>query len=222
MASAAPGAWAFARAAADRIVGGKADDSVVRGVLAQWIAENGWGWPPARRNPGNLSRGWAASFNYPFTVQTPNPQPSNPIVTFATLSGGAYCYADGIRAFPRYNRAQAKAVAGDGLGFAVALCDAGYGTNASTVRSVYAILGNPPKPAYGHAVTTARLHLRTGAGRRFPDNGPILPVKTALVVYSKVKGGSYPCNGTTMYTWLHVKAGTRTGYVAAGFTKETK
>jgi hypothetical protein len=218
MATASAGAWAYARAAANRLVGGTASDSVVRGVLAQWIAENGWGWPAPRRNPGNLARGWAAAFKYPFTVQSPNPQPGNPIVTFATLSDGAYCYADGLRAFPRYNAAQAKAVAGDGLGFALAVCAAGYGTNSSTVKSVYAMLGNPPHavpPATYH--TTAPLYLRSGAGTNYRALR-LLPKGTAIAVVATVSGGAYRYGGVTRHDWLRCRAGTQSGYVAAAWT----
>src|SRR5439155_11605369 len=96
MTTIAQGAWDLAGRAADRITGTSAHPSVVRGVLAQWIAEHGYQWPFSRRNPGNLARAWAGSFSYPFVVQVPNPQPSNPIVTFATLAGGADCYAAGL------------------------------------------------------------------------------------------------------------------------------
>lgn len=141
------GAWGAARSAADRIVGRRADDSVVRGVLAQWIAENGWRWPPPRNNPGNLARGWAANFSYPFYWTDPNPQPSNPIVTFRRLADGVDCYAEGLVRFGRYALAVQAARAGRGLDFSVQVCRAGYGTRESTVRTVYAALGGVALPA---------------------------------------------------------------------------
>jgi hypothetical protein len=219
MATAGAGAWAYARAAANRLVGGTAQESVVRGVLSQWIAESGWGWPPLRRNPGNLARGWAKGLGYPFSVQTPNPQPSNPIVTFATLKGGAYAYADGLRAYPRYNTAQALATKGDGLGFAVAVCRAGYGTNEATVKSVYALLGNPPKPSVGYRVTTARVYLRTGAGTAYRAI-ELLGIAAKLVTLAAVRGGAYTVNGQRRTDWYRVRAPSgKTGYVAAAYTK---
>ena len=110
-------AWDLARRAADRIVGRPAHPSVVKAVLAQWIAEHGVQYPFSRNNPGNAARAWAAAFPYPFTVHFPNPQPGNPIVTFATQQGGADCYAAGLVAFDRYNAAVTAARAGDGLQF---------------------------------------------------------------------------------------------------------
>lgn len=169
-------AWDLAGRAADRIVGGRAHPSVAQAVLAQWIAEHGVQWPFSRNNPGNLARGWARSFPFPFTISTPNPQPGNPIVTFASLAAGADCYAQGLVAFPRYNAAVAAARAGDGLLFAVRVCQAGFGTRESTVRSVYAALRAPATPTpgptsgganvairYAQVSTTAtRLRLRQG------------------------------------------------------------
>jgi hypothetical protein len=201
-------------------VAGTATDSVVRGVLSQWIAESGWGWPPLRRNPGNLARGWAKGFGYPYTVQNPNPQPSNPIVTFTTLKGGAYCYADGLRAYPRYNTAQQLAEHGDGLGFAVAVCRAGYGTSESTVRSVYALLGNPPHPAPQVRITTARVYLRSGASTAYRAL-ELLPIGARLAVLASVRGGAYTAGGVRHTDWYRVKAPSgRTGYVAAAYTRK--
>lgn len=140
-------AWDTARLAADRIVGRPAHPSVTRAVLAQWIAENGWHWPPPRNNPGNLARGWAANFDIPFRWETPNPQPGNPIVTFRRPADGAICYALGLARFSRYASAVVAARAGSGLEFAVRVCRAGYGTRESAVRTVYAALGGAPAPA---------------------------------------------------------------------------
>lgn len=169
-------AWDLAARAADRTTGTRAHPSVARGVLAQWIAEHGYQWPFSRNNPGNLARGWAAAFPYPFTVHFPNPQPGNPIVTFGGLAAGADCYAAGLVAFPRYAGAVSKARAGDGLGFAVAVCRAGFGTRESAVRTVYAALRppaaeHPPTQPGGHdpmiryagvSSTRTRLGLRAG------------------------------------------------------------
>lgn len=154
------GAWDLARRAADKLVGRSADQSVVKGVLAQWVAEHGVQWPFSRNNPGNLARGWAIHFPYPYEVRFPNPQPSNPIVTFASQAGGADCYSAGLVAFDRYNLAVAKARAGDGLGFAVEVCRAGYGTRETTVRSVYAGLAGSTLPPAGPALSGGNVMIR--------------------------------------------------------------
>lgn len=222
MATMPSGAWTAARLAADRLVAGTAAASVVRGVLAQWIAENGWTWPPPRRNPGNLARGWAAVFSYPYSIQTPNPQPGNPIVTFATVAGGASCYADGLRTFARYADALSKARAGDGLGFALAVCAAGYGTNATTTRNVYAALGGEPSSApsanagganvairYCPVTATAtKMQLRGGQPAYDRPGGTAVThmAHDAAVPYVGLAGS---VNGTS---WRAVVIGTRWSY----------
>src|SRR4051812_830888 len=121
--------WDVAEVAAARVAGGPPTRSLVAGVLAQWIAENAWGVPPPRNNPGNLARGWTDAFAFPCHVAPGhNPQPGNPIMTFDKLEDGALCYADGLRRFKRYADAVAFAKAGKGLKFATAICAAGYGT----------------------------------------------------------------------------------------------
>jgi hypothetical protein len=133
--------WNLAEIAAERLAGGAVTPSLVTGVLAQWIAENGWAFPPPRNNPGNLSKGWTDDFAFPCHVAPGhNPQPGNPIMTFDALDDAALCYAAGLAAFSRYRTPVALGKAGDGLGFAVEICKAGYGTRESTVRSVFATL----------------------------------------------------------------------------------
>ncbi len=132
--------WGLAQVTADRLIGQPANRSLAAGVLAQWIAENGWGFPPRRNNPGNLSKGWTDKFDLPCHAVNPNPQPGNPIMTFDRLEDGAKCYAAGLTAFKRYRDAITAGKAGDGLGFAIAVCQAGYGTRESTVKSVFATL----------------------------------------------------------------------------------
>lgn len=169
-------AWDLAARAADRITGRRSDPSVARAILAQWTAEHGYQWPFSRNNPGNLARRWAQVFPFAFSVQFPNPQPGNPIVTYGRLQDGADAYAAGLVAFPRYAAAVGKARAGDGLGFAVAVCQAGFGTRESAVRTVYAALRAPVTPGPGPTpggsnvairysqvtATRTRLRLRTG------------------------------------------------------------
>lgn len=186
MASLPPAAWQAARSAADHLVGRRADPSVVRAILAQWVAENGWTWPPPRNNPGNLARGWAANFAFPFYWTTPNPQPGNPIVNFRSVGHGAEAYAQGLRTFGRYAQAVQAARAGRGLDFAVGVTRAGYGTRESTVRTVYAALGGSsepaaPPPARGHdamivyaqvAGTRTRMRLSRGQDLAEFPGGP--------------------------------------------------
>jgi hypothetical protein len=186
MATMPQAAWDLAQRAADHLTGTHAHPDVARGVLAQWIAEHGYQWPFSRNNPGNLAHGWAAVFPYPFSVQTPNPQPGNPIVTFARQEGGADCYAAGLTSFSRYAPAVHQARLGLGLDFAVLVCRAGYGTRESTVRVVYATLQRPaspvPAPAPGGsdvairyvqvAATPERMTLRAGQPLYAHPGGP--------------------------------------------------
>ena len=167
-----PRVWPYARLAAAIVNGGRAAaPSVVAGVVAQWTCESGHGWPPARNNPANLARGFVAGLGVPYTVGEPNPQPGNPIVTFATIAAGASAYARGLVAIPRYAPAIARARAGDGKGFADAVCRAGFGTSQACVDSVYAGLVVPPPPAPRDNIecrSTVGAMLRTGPGQRYP------------------------------------------------------
>jgi hypothetical protein len=121
-----PRHWSDARTAADKIVGSGASPDVIRAVLAQWICESGWTYPPKRNNPGNLAYGWAMSAGYPFKIYGRGPIPSwagiswsgpdpyrttgtnpqewdgdpnhsfSPIVTFADEPTGVAAYAKGF------------------------------------------------------------------------------------------------------------------------------
>lgn len=216
------GAWYWAARAADRITGAHASEAVAKGVLSQWIAENGYLWPPPRNNPGNLARGWAVGCSDAFTVHFPNPQPGNPIVTFTMLGGGVDCYASGLVRIDRYNRAVTLARAGDGLGFAVAVCEAGYGTNEATVRAVYAALAAPVSPGPGPqpggidvairysriTSTTEVMALREGQAVYEAPGGPIATrmAKAGLVPHV---GLASPVGG---FAWRAVVVSTRWGY----------
>jgi hypothetical protein len=137
-------AWQAAHTAAREWVAGGADPSVARAVLSQWIAENGWHWPPARNNPGNIAKGAAVDLPGTWHAVFPNPQPGNPIVTYATLEMGLEAYAAALRTFQRYANALPLVRAGRGLDAMVQVCADGWGTNSATVRSVYAALGTDP------------------------------------------------------------------------------
>src|SRR5438552_18602250 len=98
--------WNLAEVAAERLAGGAATRSLAGGILAQWIAENGWHYPPPRNNPGNLAHGWTKSFAFPTHVAPgSNPQPGNPIMTFDSIEDGARCYGDCLAAFGRFGMA---------------------------------------------------------------------------------------------------------------------
>jgi hypothetical protein len=173
------GSWDLAQRAADRIVGRAAPRAVAQGVLAQWVAEQGWVTSWARHNPGNLAERWVHALGFPYTVHMPNPQPGNPIVTFATDGLGADCYARGLVTFDRYSSAVAAARAGDGLLFAVRVCQAGYGTRESTVRNVYDQLRAPAIPTPGSTSGGSNVAIRyspitsTGSRVRLPKGTPL-------------------------------------------------
>jgi hypothetical protein len=160
--SADPRWWSLARAATVRLLG-HANESVATAVLAQWTCEQPTGkghWPPTRNNPGNNAAGWAKALGYSYTVQTPNPQPGNPIVTYASPGIGAAAYADGLRKFGRYSSAMARARAGDGLGFGQAVCSAGYGTSKTCFTNIY-------RQLTGQGPTQG-----SGGGQPLPDPPP--------------------------------------------------
>lgn len=217
-----PAAWDLARRAADRIVGRPADPSVVRGVLAQWVAENGYHWPPPRSNPGNVAQHWTEAVGVPFTVHFPNPQPGNPIVTFAADSMGADAYSRGLVLFPRYAPAVSAARAGAGLLFAVLVCRAGYGTRESAVRTVYADLRAPVIPTPGSAsggdnvairyaqvsTTATRLRLRQGTSLYDRPGGSRVTAMSANADVPHV-GLAGAVNGEA---WRAVVVGTRWSY----------
>jgi hypothetical protein len=130
------GNWAaLARSAASRL--GTSSPAIVTAILAQWQCEQKGTWPPTRNNPGNVARGWASALSYPYTVEQPNPQPSNPIVTYPSASIGAQAYADGLARFSRYSGVRAAVAAGNGPGFLTAISKAGYGTVLACMLASY-------------------------------------------------------------------------------------
>jgi hypothetical protein len=124
-------------------MGAQASSSMVAAIVSQWQCEQPTNaWPPRRNNPGNVARGWAAAVGIPYTVEFPNPQPSNPIVTYASAADGARAYGIGIRSFSRYSSALAYARGGDGARYLRALLvGTGYGTSYTCAASVFARLG---------------------------------------------------------------------------------
>jgi hypothetical protein len=159
---------------------GNPSPSIVKAILAQWQCEIGnVPYPPPRNNPGNNAAGWVKALGIPYTVQTPNPQPGNPIVTFGSPADGARSYAGGIRTFARYSVARAAIARGDGVAFLVAICAAGYGTSPTCALGVYRgetgtvstspiVLTSAPAPA----TTTLAAYLKID---------PTTPVTTALL-----------------------------------------
>jgi hypothetical protein len=135
-----PRHWSDARTAADKIAGGSASPDVIRAVLAQWICESGWTYPPKWNNPGNLARDWAEAVGFPYTIGQPVIQPSDPIVRFADVPTGVAAYAKGFLTIARYRTALARAQAGDGYGFVKEALAEGYGTALSCFDSVNSLL----------------------------------------------------------------------------------
>jgi len=121
--------------------------SMVAAVVSQWQCELGAdAWPPRRNNPGNVAKGWADGVGIPYTVEFPNPQPGNPIVTFGSPTDGARAYGIGIRSFSRYSSALAYARGGDGARFLKAITSAGYGTSYTCSLAIFTSL-------HGSAIT---------------------------------------------------------------------
>ena len=124
---------------------GNASPSIVKAILAQWQCELGnVSYPPTRNNPGNIAKGFADGVGIPYTVQFPNPQPGNPIVTYGTPADGARAYATGIRTFSRYAAARLAVSQGNGRAFLIALAAAGWGTGLNCMLGVY---GGPGVPS---------------------------------------------------------------------------
>ncbi len=130
-------------AVAAGIMGSK-DGDIIAAILAQWTCEKGNAdaYPPSRNNPGNLARGAASGLGYPFHVDYPNPQPGNPIVTFATPGDGARAYGKLIHVGSRYAGVRAAVAAGNGHAYIVAMGKSGYGTSTGCMLSAY----HPPAP----------------------------------------------------------------------------
>lgn len=127
---------------------GTTSPSIQNAILSLWQCELGANspYPPARNNPGNLSAGFAKDTGIPYEVAPgANPQPGNPIVTFATPEAGADAFARGLATFSRYAPARLAIKAGDGRAFLAAIAAGLYGTNLSCMLSVYP--GNAPAGA---------------------------------------------------------------------------
>jgi hypothetical protein len=140
---------ALARRAAGRL--GTTDQRIINAILAQWQCEHGTGdlYPPTRNNPGNLARG-AVPPGFPYTVQYPNPQLGNPIVTFYTPESGADAYATLLKTGSRYAAVRTAVAMGDGVGFIKAVGASGYGTGTTCMLGVYK---TEPLPTPTHPVT---------------------------------------------------------------------
>lgn len=129
----------IALAAEAALVLGTKDRDIIAAILAQWTCEKGNSdeYPPVRNNPGNLARGAAQGLGFSFTIQYPNPQPGNPIVTFWSPAGGAGAYARLIASGSRYAGVRKAVKAGDGHAFIVAMGKSGYGTGTACMLSAY-------------------------------------------------------------------------------------
>jgi hypothetical protein len=113
---------------------------IINAILAQWRCEIGAQdiYPPNRNNPGNIAKGAASDVGATYIVAPgPNPQPGNPIVTFATPEYGADIYAKVLGTLPRYAGVRAAVQAGSASEFITAIGNSGYGTSATCMRSAY-------------------------------------------------------------------------------------
>jgi hypothetical protein len=191
---------------------GSSSSAIVKAILAQWQCEIGNAvYPPPRNNPGNNAKGWADGTGIRYTVQTPNPQPGNPIVTFAHPEDGARSYALGLRNFGRYAAARLAVARGDGQGFLVAVCAAGYGTNADcalgVLRSEGGAIPAPIAAPHHGARVTVRTQLwndGTHAWRYALQPGQALEVRGAL--YAKGGVSCYPVSGPAPFAGYYVPA----------------
>jgi len=180
---------------------------MVDAVVSQWQCELGADdYPPRRNNPGNVAKGWADGVGIPYTVETPNPQPGNPIVTFGSPTDGARAYGRGIALFDRYAATLAHARVGDGAGFLQAITAAGYGTSYSCAIGVYrGLVGTPTAAPHYYAQVTIATALWNSGTKKWVYNGPnAIRVGTRLVV----RGAKYLRGGVPCYP---IVAGTKYG-----------
>ncbi len=153
---------------------GTSSGSIIAAILAQWTCEKGNAdaYPPSRNNPGNLARGAASGLGYPFSVQYPNPQPGNPIVTFTTPTYGALAYAKLLRLGSRYAGVRAAVKAGNGRAFIIAMGKSGYGTGTACMFSAYHPPTAPAPTPEKDMLNLANLTYTTA-----------LPIKAGVAVY---------------------------------------
>lgn len=132
---------------------GTTSAAIINAMLAQWSCELGANdvYPPRRNNPGNLAAGAASSIGASYTVETPNPQPGNPIVTFATPEVGANAYGNLLQRLPRYAGVRQAVADHNGPEFLREISRAHYGTSLACMESAYVA---PPKPSKPPVLTS--------------------------------------------------------------------
>jgi hypothetical protein len=187
-----PRHWSDARTAADKIAGGSASPDVIRAVLAQWICESGWTYPPKWNNPGNLAEGWAKAVGFPYTIGQPIIQPSDPIVRFADVPTGVAAYSKGFLTISRYRTALARAQAGDGYGFVKEALAEGYGTALSCFDSVNSLLipEQPFDEDWGDTMFSTGGHIPQTDYRYPISNGTALYADPSCTKYVKSFSGT--------------------------------
>lgn len=187
---------ALARGAAARLGGGP---NLTRAILAQWQCELGnVPYPPRRNNPGNLARGAASGLGYPFTIDYPNPQPGNPIVTFRSVTDGAAAYAKLILSLARYRLAVAAARRDDGAGFIREVTSAGWGTSASCALGVYGGSSASTGP-------TTSLGGATAGGPNIPEGKILTTADIEVIVAWAAKFGGDPITQSVALDILRAK-----------------
>lgn len=174
--------WHALAVVAGNVLGASGEDAI-RGILAQWTCEQRGTWPPTRNNPGNVAKGFADAVGFPYTIQQPNPQPSNPIVTYSSPELGARAYASGLARFSRYSSALAAARANNGAAFVRYVTKAGYGTSYTCAIGVYRQLGGTNQPPASNSGPGSTGSTGAGSGSSSSGNGaPGGSVPTGTIV----------------------------------------
>lgn len=128
---------------------GSTSKGIVNAIIAHMRCEIGSrdAYPPTRNNPGNVAQDAARDVKAAYTVDTPNPQPGNPIVTFSTPEYGADTYGHVINDLPRYAMVRSAVRADEPEAYLHAVAAAGYGTGFACLASVYRDPADSPPPA---------------------------------------------------------------------------
>ncbi len=211
---------------------GTSDLDIIAAILAQWTCEKGNAdaYPPSRNNPGNLARGALGGLGLTFTIQYPNPQPGNPIVTFATPTYGATAYGKYIRANgqvgERYAGVMSAVRAGNGHDYIIEMGQSGYGTSTACMLSAYHPAAPPTdKPP----VKEARLNLHPGIVYKTAilckAGANVLNEPNGSVIYKTKAGDKFPEVGDYIsgHGDYHVMRmpGDIAGYIGHGLTNGT-
>lgn len=189
--------------------------STVNGILAQWSCEqpNPAPWPPIHNNPGNLTR-HIGNLGGPIPGVAKTEPGVGLLYVYPTPEAGAEAYARYLLNSSRYHAALAEARGGNGLAFAVAVAEAGYGTNAGCIRSVFSEIGGLPvaHPGTRWQCTAGTVNVRAGAGTDHTIVGAIH--RGQVVAGSLVTGSPYRAGSVESREWIALGGGR---YTAAAY-----